>query len=192
VNTLLFEEWRGEHSAFNPRGQLHPYIGANVHPWIGANFSPRCETKTRPLDANDCQHFVGARYYFYAPLLLLLASNSLFFFATVVNLRRHNQSSASIRIEDSGSDRRSVIPSDYFIHCFTHLWLKSGLPDGIFSYQKCQFWYILEDLGIGTINLFNSHLVFYCKFAVYRDNCCGLFYQETLVELVHNALFCRQ
>jgi hypothetical protein len=32
--------------------------------------------------------------------------------------------------------------------------LATGLPDGIFSDQKCQFWYILEGLGMDNFGVF--------------------------------------
>jgi hypothetical protein len=39
----------------------------------------------------------------------------------------------------------------------------SGLPDGIVSYQKSQFGYILEDLGMENVGILNGHLprIFY-------------------------------
>jgi hypothetical protein len=42
--------------------------------------------------------------------------------------------------------------------------LDSGLPDGLFSYQKCQLGYILEDLGTENIGVFLSHLLFLLPF----------------------------
>jgi hypothetical protein len=39
--------------------------------------------------------------------------------------------------------------------------VKPGLPDGIFSYQKCQFGYILEGLGTENFVVFHGHLVFF-------------------------------
>jgi hypothetical protein len=36
--------------------------------------------------------------------------------------------------------------------------LSSGLPDGIFSYQKSQFRYILEGLGMKNIGKFYGQL----------------------------------
>jgi uncharacterized membrane protein YiaA len=34
----------------------------------------------------------------------------------------------------------------------------AGLPDGIFLYQKSQFGYILEGLGMKSVGIFNGHL----------------------------------
>jgi hypothetical protein len=36
--------------------------------------------------------------------------------------------------------------------------LKPGLPDGIFSNQKCQFGVILEGLGMEKVGIFLGHL----------------------------------
>jgi hypothetical protein len=33
------------------------------------------------------------------------------------------------------------------LYHFVTAWLGPGLPDGIFSYQNAQFWYVLEGLG---------------------------------------------
>jgi hypothetical protein len=38
------------------------------------------------------------------------------------------------------------------------------LPDGIFSYQKYQFWCVLEGLGVKHFGAFNGHLVFLVLF----------------------------
>jgi hypothetical protein len=35
---------------------------------------------------------------------------------------------------------------------------KAGLPDGIFSYQKSQFGYISERLGMENVDIFYGHL----------------------------------
>jgi hypothetical protein len=35
----------------------------------------------------------------------------------------------------------------------------AGLPDGIVSYQQCQFWHIFEGLGMKSLDVFYSHLV---------------------------------
>jgi hypothetical protein len=37
----------------------------------------------------------------------------------------------------------------------------AGLPDGIFSYQKSQFGYILEAQGIEIVGIFYSHLEYF-------------------------------
>jgi hypothetical protein len=42
-----------------------------------------------------------------------------------------------------------------------------GLPDGIISYQKSQFWYIWEGLGIQNVGIFSSHLVFLLPFGTF-------------------------
>jgi hypothetical protein len=34
----------------------------------------------------------------------------------------------------------------------------AGLPDGIFSYQKYQFGYILEDLGVEIFGIYYGNL----------------------------------
>jgi hypothetical protein len=39
-----------------------------------------------------------------------------------------------------------------------------GLPDGIFSVQKCQFWYILEGLGMENFGVLHGKLVFLLLF----------------------------
>jgi hypothetical protein len=36
----------------------------------------------------------------------------------------------------------------------------SGLPDGLFSYQKSLLWFILEDLGKENVGEFHVHWVF--------------------------------
>jgi hypothetical protein len=38
------------------------------------------------------------------------------------------------------------------------------LPDGIFSYQKCQLWHILEGLGVKHFGAFNGRLIFLVPF----------------------------
>jgi hypothetical protein len=35
----------------------------------------------------------------------------------------------------------------------------TGLPDGIFAYQKSQFWYIFEGLLMFNFDVFYGHLV---------------------------------
>jgi hypothetical protein len=36
-----------------------------------------------------------------------------------------------------------------------------GLPDGFFSNQKYQFWYILEGLGMDIVGIFYGHLEYF-------------------------------
>jgi hypothetical protein len=38
---------------------------------------------------------------------------------------------------------------------------RTGLPDGLFSYQKTQFGYILEGLGMETVGIFYEHLEYF-------------------------------
>jgi hypothetical protein len=40
----------------------------------------------------------------------------------------------------------------------------SGLPDGILSDQKCQFWYIFEGLVMENVGILLGHLVFLLLF----------------------------
>jgi hypothetical protein len=40
-------------------------------------------------------------------------------------------------------------------------YMRAGLPDGIFSYQKIpKFCYILDGLGVGNLSLFAGHFVY--------------------------------
>jgi hypothetical protein len=39
-----------------------------------------------------------------------------------------------------------------------------GLPDGIFSYQKCPNEFILEGLGMENVGIFYGHLVYFSPF----------------------------
>jgi hypothetical protein len=45
-------------------------------------------------------------------------------------------------------------------HSSTHA-AQAGLPDGIFSYQKSQFWYIFEELATEDDSIFCEHLVYF-------------------------------
>jgi hypothetical protein len=38
---------------------------------------------------------------------------------------------------------------------------KSGFPDDNFQFQKSQFWYILEGLGIENAGMFYGHLEYF-------------------------------
>jgi hypothetical protein len=38
---------------------------------------------------------------------------------------------------------------------------KPGLPDGLFSNPKSQFWYILEGLAMGNLGIFYDHSVYF-------------------------------
>jgi hypothetical protein len=38
---------------------------------------------------------------------------------------------------------------------------RTGLPDGLFSYQKFQFWKILERLGMENFAIFYDHLEYF-------------------------------
>jgi hypothetical protein len=42
-----------------------------------------------------------------------------------------------------------------------------GLPDGLFSIQKYQFWYFLEGLWFEIFVIFLGRLVFYYRFGVF-------------------------
>jgi hypothetical protein len=55
----------------------------------------------------------------------------------------------------------------------------SGLPDGIFSYRKCQFWYILEAFGWKILGYFMAILYFYCHFG--KFNGYSVFFISILV-----------
>jgi hypothetical protein len=39
--------------------------------------------------------------------------------------------------------------------------ISSGLPDGIFSFQPPQVWYILEGLGMEIFDIFYDHFVYF-------------------------------
>jgi hypothetical protein len=41
------------------------------------------------------------------------------------------------------------------------------LPDGIFSDQKCQFWYIFEGLWMDNIGVLHGHFIFLLLFYIY-------------------------
>jgi hypothetical protein len=53
--------------------------------------------------------------------------------------------------KDQKNNFCSLLPG---VNAFTN----SGLPDGLFSNQKSQFWYILEGLGMGNVGIFYDHL----------------------------------
>jgi hypothetical protein len=40
----------------------------------------------------------------------------------------------------------------------------AGLPDGVFSYQKSQFWYSLEGLGMEIVGILYGHLEYFTTF----------------------------
>jgi hypothetical protein len=42
--------------------------------------------------------------------------------------------------------------------------LQAGLPDGLFYYQKSQFGYILEGLGMENVGIFYDHLEYIMAF----------------------------
>jgi hypothetical protein len=48
-----------------------------------------------------------------------------------------------------------------FVHFIITLPLSPGLPDGIFSNQKSQFWLILEGLAMEDVGIFYDHLVYF-------------------------------
>jgi hypothetical protein len=41
--------------------------------------------------------------------------------------------------------------------------LQAGLPDGLFSYQKSQFGYILDGLGMEIVGIFYEHFEYYMR-----------------------------
>jgi hypothetical protein len=45
-------------------------------------------------------------------------------------------------------------------HGHGHRWT-AGLPDGVFAYQKSQFWHSLEGLGMEKFGTFYGHSLFY-------------------------------
>jgi hypothetical protein len=52
-------------------------------------------------------------------------------------------------------------------YCRIRTYLRLGLLDGIFSYQKFQFGYISEGLGMEHIGIFHIHLEFFTALLVY-------------------------
>jgi hypothetical protein len=73
---------------------------------------------------------------------------------------------------------------------YTFRELAKRLPDGIFSYQKSQFGYILEGPGIEIVGIvsvhfeylrpfgiFYDHLVILCPFGIFYP-CFGILYQD--------------
>jgi hypothetical protein len=51
--------------------------------------------------------------------------------------------------------------------------LRAGLPDGIFEYQKYQFGYFLEGLGMDIVGIFCAHLKYLQLFGLF---CAHLVY----------------
>jgi hypothetical protein len=47
--------------------------------------------------------------------------------------------------------------------------LDAGLPDGLFSYQKSQFGYILDGLAMQDVCAFYDHLVYVWPFDTFYD-----------------------
>jgi hypothetical protein len=47
---------------------------------------------------------------------------------------------------------------------------EAGLPDGIFEYQKYQFWCILEGLGMKNFGIFYIHLEFFDHMVYFMAN----------------------
>jgi hypothetical protein len=64
------------------------------------------------------------------------------------------------------------------------LWFETGLPDGIFSYQKSLFGYIMEGLGMKiVVKMFG---IYYCHLAILRS--FGIVFALFLVYYLKNNL----
>jgi hypothetical protein len=49
--------------------------------------------------------------------------------------------------------------------------LLAGLPDGIFNYQKYQFWYIFEGLIVKNLGIVNHHFIYIsCTFSMFSSD----------------------
>jgi hypothetical protein len=71
----------------------------------------------------------------------------------------------------------------------------AGLPDGLFSYQKSKFGYILEVLGMENVGIFYGHLEYFMTiwyvswpFCIFCGHlvffpCFGMLYQEKSANL---------